>query len=160
MIEIPTGNEFVASVSSTIAKRLKFEKWVSILYDVSTHGATSGIESELEVKSGSNSGSDYAFRRLAFEAKTFQKLSRISIGRVADDVTRAKFTDEITNSLKRFTDILVSVADDLNDQDKENFKSEFLDPTEVSFGNLVGLLDDFSAIKDYYLFQRDEGESP
>ncbi len=159
MIEIHGGNEFVESVSSTLARKLKFEKWVSILYDASIRAGTSDTEDHMEARPGNKEGSDHTFKQLAFESKTFQKLSRISTSRVTDDNTKEKVNAEIEDSLKRFTDILGDVVDNLDKHDKENFKKEFLNPTKDQLANLLGLLDDFSTIKDYYLARRDEGGS-
>ena len=135
-----TGSEFIADVSHTIGVQLAYAKWIEAIYD--------GCERRGKIR---------VFEELAFEAKSFQKLTRVAAAGITDDSARKKIELEISESFKRFAGLLESVSDFL-DGDGEQFRKDFLVSMAASFGNIRTLLDDFSIIKQFYLIKRDAGE--
>lgn len=124
------------------------------LYDACLHA-----EVRSDSHTGRRSGNDNAFKQLAFEAKIFQRLSRLFAVGISDDNAKEKVKTEVENTLKRFSEMLENILDSLNENDKEDFRKEFLSRTANSPRNLIALLGDFSIVKDYYLVRRDKGES-
>ncbi|MGO9481173.1 MAG: hypothetical protein ACLP05_05270 [Candidatus Kryptoniota bacterium] len=135
-----TGSEFVAEVSNALAQRLKCPEWIELLYDV------------LEKR-----GESQVFEELAFEGKSFQKLTRLFGAGISDEATKEKIEVEIGSALKRFYQLLERTASGFQEEDRKQFEREFLSPTASSFENVRTLLNDFSMVKDFYLLRRDKG---
>ncbi len=135
-----SGSEFVAEVSNVIRQELKCAKWIESLYNV--------FESRGEIRT---------FEELAFEAKSFQRLSRLFAAGISEDTAKKKVEVEIESTFKRFSQLLEQAASGLQDKDSEQLKKEFLTSTVDSFENMRVLLADFSKVKDFYLKKRDKG---
>ncbi|HUI31109.1 MAG TPA: hypothetical protein VLX91_12925 [Candidatus Acidoferrales bacterium] len=138
---MPSGSEFVIRVAASLGKKLIFEKWIELLYDV--------CESRDESRT---------FEELAFEAKSFRRLMRLLKSGISDREAREKVETEIQNTLKRFSALVESASTDFKESEREQFEIQFFGSASSSFENLTKLLDDFSRIKDFYLMKRDSGE--
>jgi hypothetical protein len=135
-----TGSEFVARVSRPPGQRLKFGEWVELLYDV--------FEAH---------GEGRAFEDIAFEAKSFQKLTRLLATGISDNAARAKVEVEIKGALERFIRLLERGSSNLQSNEREEFRKQFLGPA-APIDNVMVLLGDFSKIKDFYLGEHDAGK--
>jgi hypothetical protein len=137
----PTGSEFVAQVSDSLGENLRFGKWVAMLYDA--------CESR---------GENRVFNQLAFEAKSLQRLTRLSSKGISDNSAKDKVQTEISNTLQRFSQLLEQSSSLIQENDSRQFRMQFLGTSKESFDSLIGLLDDFVKVKDYYLKNRDSSE--
>ena len=133
-----SGSEFVAEVSASVVRNLVNVKWIELLYDAC-----------------GDDERDRLFGDLAFEAKSYRKLSRLQEAGIADANARGKITTEIAGVLARFSHSLETISSQMNQHDGELFANRFLRSDPDSFANLIALVEDFSSIKDFYLAQRD-----
>ncbi len=134
----PDGKAFVDLVATTVGRELSYGKFLGMLYE---HCSRSGKLS--------------LFSDLAFVAKSFQKLKRLLEDGVSDETSKAKISHEAQDALQRFLSMLAEASDDLPGNEKEVFNREFLVRSQDSFERALGLLDDFSIVKDFFLSQRD-----
>ncbi|MFZ1081715.1 MAG: hypothetical protein WAO19_07300 [Candidatus Kryptoniota bacterium] len=135
-----SGSEFVAEVPHALGQKLRFARWIELLYDVFDARGESRL-----------------FKKLASEAKSFQKLTRLVAVGISDDAAKKIVEGEIGSTLKRFCQLLGQAARCFQDENGEQFKKEFLGAAADSFENIRTLLEDFSKIKDFYLMKRDIG---
>lgn len=134
-----TGNEFVSQVIDMLGQGIKQARWIAILFDGC---AASG---EIQI-----------FERLAFEAKSFQKLTRLSERGISNVAGREKIEVEMRSTMERITRHLDSVLMRLGEEARIDFQRQFRD--DGLSGELLTLVDDFARIKDFYLRKRDKGE--
>lgn len=137
-----SGSEFVAKVASTLGQELKNQKLVAFLYETCR-----------------NNGLFSAFKDLALYAKSFQKVARLlSTDRVGDD-TKNKARTELEEFINEFSDLVEAILSRLPDEKGREVRTNFLIPTQESFMNLRSLLNDFAAVKDYFLDERDRNKN-
>ena len=65
-------------------------------------------------------------KKLASEAKSFQKLTRLVAVGISDDAAKKIVEGEIGSTLKRFCQLLGQAARCFQDENGEQFKKEFL----------------------------------
>jgi len=131
------GSEFAARVSGSAGQDLRFGKWVALMYDV--------LLARDEFRT---------FEDLAFEAKSFQKLTRLLSTEVLDNSARDKVEAESKGAFERFIALLERATSSLQSHEREELGKQFLNPSS-SAGDVMALLDDFSKIKDFYLREHD-----
>ena len=135
-----TGREFVGRVTNSINQQLEFPEWVSLLFDICQ--ANSVI---------------HVFDNLAFEAKSYQRLSKLLGTGISDNSAKAKIETESHNAIKRFSELLESIAPFIKEKKRAELEKKFFQLTPDSFESMVDLVADFSKVKDYYLIKRDSG---
>ena len=132
-----SGSEFVSQVSNVLGQGIRQTRWIAILFDECTTG-----------------GEIQTFESLAFEAKSFQKLSRLSEKGMSNVAGSEKIELEMRSTMKRIIRLLDSVSMRLGEEARIDFRRQFRD--DASPGELLTLLDDFAKIKDFYLRMRDK----
>lgn len=138
MSQQPVGKAFVDLVTSTVGQELNYGVFVGMLYEYCSRGNMLSLLGDL-----------------AFAAKSFQKLKRLMEAAGFDETSRVRISNEAQEALKKFLNLLSEAADNFPDGDRESFRREFLDMSQSSLERALGLLDDFSLVKDFFLSQRD-----
>jgi len=139
---ISKGKELADSVFSALGRQFTHRGTVEELYD----GCAAA-------------GNVFLIEEIAFVAKSYEKLSRLLEGRISDEDARAKVATELENTVARFLQLLERASDYLADDLRSQFKRTFLESSQHSFVEMMEILSDFSILKDYLLFSRDEGNS-
>lgn len=134
-----SGTDLTARIEEALGSKLDNPGAVALLFD------TCSGEGRLQ-----------AFKELAMYAKSLQKIAKLLSTDRIDDAARDAAKHELGALLKRFSDLVESVASKLPDEKRDEVRRDFLLPTEESSANLRTLLKDFMKVKDFLLIERDK----